>query len=380
MMAGSLQGSLWLILLAGVGDPEPAPALMPQRDRLEADVRLLAGREYSGRSGAGARLAGDRLIERFRGLGLRPGFGDQYSQEFEAGPSQGRNIAGLLPGSDPERSGEWLIVSAHYDHLGVRGGRLYPGADDNASGVAMVLEVARCLAEAPEPPERSILFVLFDREEQGLLGSRAFVQDPPVPLETIRLFITADMLGRSLLGLQPKTLFVMGTEHASGLRSLLDDVPASPPIRVATIGADVLFIDRSDYGPFRVRKIPFLFFTTGQSRVYHTPDDLPETIDYEGLHAATALILRVVARAASVDVLPKWSDQRVPWVEEAETVRDVFRNLLEHRDEVPLSDAQRTSVEGLIDRIDGWVESGSLTPNQRSSMIRTAQWILFSIL
>ena len=377
-MAGSLHVMLVLVLLANGGDPAIEPE--PQPDRLEADVRLLAGPEYEGRRGAGARLVGDLLIDRLRELGLEPGFGDQYSQEFQAGPQSGRNIAGLLPGSDPERSEEWLIVSAHYDHLGVRGGRLYPGADDNASGVAMVLEVARCLTDRPDPPARSILFVLFDFEEQGLLGSRAFVREPPVPMEQIRLFITADMLGRSLLGLELKTLFVMGTEHASGLRALLDDVSGSIPIRVATIGADVLFIDRSDYGPFRIRKIPFLFFTTGQSRVYHTPDDLPETIDYPGLLAATDLILRFVSRAASVAELPEWSDQRVPWVEEAKTVKGVFQSLLEHPDEVPLTVAQRKTIEAMIDRIDGWVQSGTLTPNERSLMIRTAQWILFAIL
>ena len=89
-------------------------------------------------------------------------------------------------------------MSAHYDHLGVRGGVLYPGADDNASGVAMMLEVARSLTAAPDPPRRSLMFIGFDLEEVGLFGSRYFVAHPPVPLEQVVLFITADMIGRAL--------------------------------------------------------------------------------------------------------------------------------------------------------------------------------------
>ena len=99
---------------------------------------------------------------------------------------------------------------------------LYPGADDNASGVAMMLEVARCLAAAPERPRRSVMFVGFDLEEIGLWGSRYFVEHPPVPLERVALFVTADMIGRSLGGVCDPYVFVMGTEHAPGLRPWIE--------------------------------------------------------------------------------------------------------------------------------------------------------------
>ena len=380
-MAGAVPSSFLVFSMILVGDRPAEP--LPDRDRLEADVRLLAGPEYEGRGGDGARAVGDLLASRLETMGLRPGFGDRFIQEFDSLPSGGRNVGAILPGGDPDGDDEWVIVSAHYDHLGLRSGRIFPGADDNASGVAMVLEVARCLrslAEAGHSPSRSILFVFFDREEQGLLGSRAFVRNPPVPIDRIGLFITADMLGRSLLGLLPKTLFVMGTEHASALRPMIAEAAESLPIHVATIGADVLFFDRSDYGPFRLRQVPFLFFTTGQSRVYHTPDDVPETIDYDGLRASATLILGVVERAASADALPGWSSERTPWVDEARTIRRVFRQLLEHPDEVPLSDSQRSTIATLLDRIDGWIAEGTLSPADRFVMIRTAQVILFTIL
>ena len=111
-----------------------------------------------------------------------------------------------------------MIVAAHFDHLGVRRGVLYPGADDNASGVAMMLEVARSIVAGPTPPKRSMMFIGFDLEEIGLFGSRYFVAHPPVPLDKVALFVTADMIGRSLAGVCESHVFVMGTENAPGLR------------------------------------------------------------------------------------------------------------------------------------------------------------------
>ena len=113
-----------------------------------------------------------------------------------------------------------MIVAAHFDHLGVRGGVLYPGADDNASGVAMMLEVARSIVRAPVPPKRSMMFIGFDLEEIGLFGSRYFVAHPPVPLEKVALFVTADMIGRSLAGVCDSHVFVLGTEKCAGLAPL----------------------------------------------------------------------------------------------------------------------------------------------------------------
>ncbi len=121
-------------------------------------------------------------------------------------------------GPIPVLKNEWVIVSAHYDHLGVRGGVLYPGADDNASGVAMMLEVARSMAAQLDPPRRSLMFIGFDLEEIGLFGSRYFVAHPPVRLQQVVLFITADMIGRSMAGVCDDLVFVLGTENAPGLR------------------------------------------------------------------------------------------------------------------------------------------------------------------
>jgi hypothetical protein len=361
---------------SAIGSERPVPELQRLRD----DVFHLASPELEGRKGEGGRIAGEFLIDRLRDLGLEPAFGDRFEQEFTSADLRGRNIAAKLPGSVPDEAEGWLILSAHYDHLGIRGGRVYPGADDNASGVAMVLEVARCLVEGGERPDRGILFVFFDLEEDGLLGSQHFVREPPVPLDEIGLFLTADMLGRSLAGICEGRLFVMGTEHAPGLRPWIEEAAEGLPIKAGVVGADLLAIDRSDYGPFRWRKIPFLFFSTGESPVYHSPDDVPETIDYETLTAATTLIERFVRRAAGRDPLPAWDPEKAPWIGEAEAIGEVLQLLLDHEEQIKIPGAQRFMINGMLSRIDGWVEAGTLSPAQRASMVRVAQIVLFTVL
>ena len=190
-------------------------------------VETLASPEFGGRSGAGGEKTVSYLIDQFRGLKLAPLFEGDY---VAADPRQG---ARHRPGPEcrgtacadrtPKLRDEWVIVAAHFDHLGVRGGRLYPGADDNASGVAMMLEVARTIVQRPNPPKRSMMFIGFDLEEIGLYGSRYFVAHPPVPLDKVVLFVTADMIGRSLAGVCESHVFVIGSENAPGLRPWIDE-------------------------------------------------------------------------------------------------------------------------------------------------------------
>ena len=137
-----------VISRAQCADPPPRP----EQERLKAIVTKLASAEMEGRRGEGARKAAAFLIDEFRRLKLEPLFQGQFVQEIpaaEPGRIQGRNVGAIFRGGRSRTSrDEWVIVSAHYDHLGVRGGVLYPGADDNASGVAMMLEVARSMAAA----------------------------------------------------------------------------------------------------------------------------------------------------------------------------------------------------------------------------------------
>ncbi|MFN0054181.1 MAG: M28 family peptidase, partial [Planctomycetales bacterium] len=160
---------------------------------LRRHVEYLASSELEGRgAGRGKALAARYIRQRFEELGLRPLFPQgSYFQEIPnardgepnvEAPSMGRNIGALLPGRDPDLKDEVIILSAHYDHLGVLGGHVHPGADDNAGSVAMMLEVARALVELPGGTRRTVVFLSCDLEERLLWGSRWFVAHPPFPL------------------------------------------------------------------------------------------------------------------------------------------------------------------------------------------------------
>ncbi len=222
------------------------------------------------------------------------------SRERRPARRSGSNVAACLRGSDPALRDRWIIVSAHFDHLGVREGRLYPGADDNASGVAMMLEVARSLAHSPTPPRRSVMFMGFDLEEAGLFGSRYFVEHcPPVAPRSDRS-VRHRRYDRPLAGrrLRPY-VFVMGTEHA----------PTTPPLDRGG-GPDRAGGRRHDrIGPadpeserlwtVPSRKVPYLFFSTGENPCYHAPTDTAETLDYPKLTAISRIILGVVRASAN---------------------------------------------------------------------------------
>lgn len=376
---------VWIVasvpIVPAAAADEP-PGASARRTRIEGVVATLASPEFAGRRGPEARRSIELLSRRFDELGLAPLFADGYEQPFaarEGGPEVGRNVGGWLEGSDPSRREEWVLVAAHFDHLGVQRGVLFPGADDNASGVAMLLEVAGSLAHGKRP-RRSVAFVAFDREEDGLWGSRHFVAHPPRPLERMRLMLVADMLGRSLGGVCDEFVFVLGSEHVPALRTGIAEAASGLPIRAGVIGSDVLLFDRSDYGPFRLRKLPYLFFTTGESPAYHTPEDRPETIDYGKLEAACTLVERLARLAVDHEELPVWSDPPRHELDEARAVRDVLARILERADELGLKPLQRVWLGAQIRDLGEAIERGGLTDDERRRMVANAQLVLYTIL
>ncbi len=366
--------------------PLPARAVEvdaePNDTRLRPHVAALASPEYQGRRGAGGIKAAEYIVGHFRKLGLEPAFDGKFSQEIparEGNVPMGRNVGAILRGSDPKLRDEWVIVSAHFDHLGQRGEVVYPGADDNASGVAMLLEAARSFVEAKIPPKRSVMFLSFDLEEIGLFGSRYFVEHSPVPLSKIALFMTADMIGRALGGVCESYVFVMGSEHAPGLRPWLDQAAKDQPLKVGLLGSDILLIDRSDYGPFRARKVPFLFFSTGENPLYHSPRDVAETLNYPKLEAISRVMYRVAREAASSENVPVWNATAENPLGEAVAIRDVLRTLLEHRADLKINGIQSQIMTNTLKSLDGILERGVCTPNERLGYIRAARIILISL-
>jgi hypothetical protein len=347
--------------------------------RIRKHVETLASPEYGGRRGEVAEKSRVYLIEAFNALGLEPLFDGSFSQEIpdrDGRPAMGRNVGAKLAGADPKLAGEWVIVAAHFDHLGVRDGVLYPGADDNASAVAMMLEVARCLAADPEKPRRSVMFIGFDLEERGLFGSRYFAEHPPVPLEKVALFVTADMIGRSLAGVGTDFVFVMGTERWPMSRGWIREASEGKPLRVGMIGADLLVIPRSDYGPFRSRQVPFLFFSTGENPCYHTPSDVAETLDYPKAEAISRVVFEVVRRAVHSDARPGWSDPPDNGIEEVRALRMVLRMLRDHGEEMKLGRTTAYVMRKALEMLDAADARGRIEPGERAAVIRMAQVIM----
>jgi hypothetical protein len=383
-----------LFLVAGVAlgltagtlkaqDPGTAASLRPEQARLRDVVKMLASPEFGGRSGAGGEKTVAYLIEEYRRLQLEGLFGGEFTQVIpgkEPGTRIGRNVGAMLRGSDPVLRDQWVIVAAHYDHLGVRGGKVFPGADDNASGVAMMLEVARCIVRAPLPPKRSVMFVGFDLEEAGLFGSRYFVAHSPVPLDQIALFITADMIGRALAGVCDDHVFVLGTEHAPKLRPWIEEAGRGRPLIVGLLGSDLLVLNRSDYGPFRSRSIPFLFFTTGENPCYHTPQDTADTLNYPKLTSIAELIHQVVVKALSAPELPHWQTVPDNPLAEAVTIRDVLRLLSKNSARLKFGIAQLFVINNTLSLLEEIVARGTITPEERSRVIQGARIVLFTVL
>lgn len=374
----------------------PIPHLLPTftSDFLPQDVRphveYLASPDQQGRPGGHAHAAAEYILEHFKNAGLQPMFpGEEgsparYIQDIPNSDKDGqkrvmgRNLGAILPGSDPKLRHEVIILSAHYDHLGVRGGEIFAGADDNASGVAMLLEVAKQLAAQDVAPRRTIAFVAFDLEERMLFGSQWFAAHMPWKQEDVALFLTADMIGRSLGDLNLPAVFVLGSEHAPHLKSVLDSVGEPEGLEVARLGIDLIGT-RSDYGPFRDRKIPFLFFSTGQSDVYHTPRDIPETLDYEKLARVSGLIQNIVVASANDDVRPAWTDDLAPNLDEARTLNRISARLLHEAEERRLGAVQLITIRQAHSRTAGILLRGQMSSSERNWLVRLSQMMLLSV-
>ena len=242
------------------------------------------------------------------------------------------NVVGILPGSDPRLKDEAIVLGAHYDHLGRGGegslapreGEIHHGADDNASGVAGLIELARMLSTQNQKPRRTIVFIAFSGEEEGLIGSSYYVNHPVVPLQNTVAMINMDMIGR----LKERKLIVGGIGTAQEWRSMVDadnsvqgmTVSLNAPRReiVATgkgpivLGANgqpvvtmdptkqfFLTLNEDGYGPsdhssFYAKQIPVLFLWTGNHDDYHKPSDTADKINYEGEARIVSFVERIV--------------------------------------------------------------------------------------
>ncbi len=241
--------------------------------QLLRDIQTLSGDDMEGRSADRPTMqkARDYVEKRLRESGLSP-----TRQEFEIkqrGTTEvlkGLNVVGQIKGK--KAPDKYIIITAHYDHDGIRGGEIYNGADDNASGTAALFAIASYFKK--NQPDHSLIFVAFDAEERGLLGARHFVSNLPVKKESILLNTNMDMISRSDKG----ELYAVGTCHYPQLKPALEAAAKKSTIKLLTghddpkLGRDD-WTSQSDHAAFHREKIPFIYFGVEDHKDYHRPTD-----------------------------------------------------------------------------------------------------------
>jgi len=222
--------------------------------------------------------------------------------------------------------------------------------------------------------------VAFDFEESLLWGSRWFIGHPPIPIENIKLCITADMIGRSLGGLGLPTVFVLGAEHSDTVRTSLSETPVPHELEIAQLGADMIGT-RSDYGSFRDQEIPFLFFSTGEHPDYHRPTDTPDRIDYPKATRIIEFITNLVRRLGNTPEELKWQISVYQKLEEARAVNRVTEQLMlaDEQGKIKLSATQRFFVSQVKSKTAYMVKREKVSDEERKWVARTAQLLLISV-
>jgi hypothetical protein len=283
------------VLVAGVTGCAPATPVSAQLEtqldsvRLLRDLSVLADDSMAGRATGtpGAARARAFLTSSLQRDGIAPVV-PGYVQTFRWSRGTGENVLALVPGSDPSER-ELIFVTAHYDHLGIRDGQIFNGADDNASGTAALLEIARRLRA--EPLRHTVVLAFFDAEEAGMQGSRALVADPPAPLDSVALDVNLDMVART-----NGVLWAAGAYHAPALRPVLDELASEAPVELRLghdrpRSAEDDWTNASDHAAFHHVGIPFVYFGVEDHPDYHRESDEVDKIDPGEFVASVRTIL-----------------------------------------------------------------------------------------
>lgn len=245
-----------------------------QKENLRKDVYALSSDAFEGRKVGtpGGKAAREYIIAQLDSLSL-----DYSIQEFSEG--MGKNVIALIEAGNPLFKDEYILIGAHYDHLGVRNGKIYNGADDNASGSAVLLQLARLFKANKDKLDRNIIFVWFDAEEIGLVGSEYYASYPLCvnKREEIKLMINLDMVGWYKNG----SLKIAGVKMLKGWETIFNQTERNIHIDVSDF--EKSFFTDSDHSSFASKEIPAITMTTGTKSPYHKPEDDAELIDYDGM-------------------------------------------------------------------------------------------------
>ena len=298
-----------------------------QEDMRQA-VEYLASQELGGRYPAtiGDTLASEFIVGKLRGLKLKPVVKGKkkigYYHDFTYGKTVEEertihNIIAVLPGKDKRLKNEYIVVGSHYDHLGLGGQNsgsrrpdtlgVHPGADDNASGDAVVLELAKYFKK--ERAKRSIIFAFFGAEEQGLIGSKQFLEwmkqddakriNLPADKKGIVAMVNLDMVGRMRDG----AMSVSGTGTSSQFKTMAEKAAEQTNVQISCTPDGY---GPSDHASFVAQEIPVLFLTTGGHMEYHTPNDVPSTLNYDGMQQTLDFSKLLITQIANMPTTPDY--------------------------------------------------------------------------
>ena len=297
-----------------------------KQDDMRKAVEYLASQELGGRypATAGDTLASEYIARELRSLKLKPIVKEKkkkgFYHDFTYGKTEKRtthNIIAVLPGKDKHLRNEYIVVGSHYDHLGLGGEgsgsrrpdtiAVHPGADDNASGDAVVLQLAKYFKKVRQP--RSIIFAFFGAEEQGLVGSKFFLEwmnhddkkriNLPSDRKDIVAMVNLDMVGR----MRDKAMSVSGTGTSSGFKAIVESIAEQTGLHVTCIADGY---GPSDHASFVAAEIPVLFLTTGGHMEYHTPGDVPSTLNYDGMQQTLEFTQKLITRLAEMPETPDY--------------------------------------------------------------------------
>lgn len=354
---------IWLmcLLLAAQEDPKEV------QERLKAAVSHLASDDMKGRRAGSpeGEKAARWMAEQMEKIGLKKGTPDGFLQPFKIKQdgSDAFNAVGLLEGT----SDEFVVLGCHHDHLGVKNGAVHNGADDNASGCAVLLEVARACIAAKVKPRRGILFCSFDAEERLLGGSRHFVESGLYDLSKVAAMVCLDMMGGNFFPRDTRSLYALGAENSPEIREVLRRIPAVDGLDVRPLGVNLIeplgeIYARSDYGSFRLKKVPFVFFSTGQPWTYHRPEDDVERLNFVKMEKGARFVRQTVLELASLDGRPRYVKQQGLAVGDLKALSETVKRVLEHPGDLELTDEEVAGLQAGVARLDEIVKAGAIGP------------------
>ena len=304
------------------------PTYAQKQDVMKQTVEYLASQELGGRFPAtvGDTLASEFIVSQLSSLKLKPIVKGKkkiaYFQDFTYGKTKEQertthNIIAVLPGKDKQLRHEYIVVGSHYDHLGLGGQNsgsrrpdtlgVHPGADDNASGDAVVLELAKYFKK--ERTKRSVIFAFFGAEEQGLIGSKNFLEwmkkddaqriNLPADKKGIVAMVNLDMVGR----MRDNAMSVSGTGTSSEFKAMAEAAAEQTKLNISCTPDGY---GPSDHASFVAQEIPVLFLTTGGHMEYHTPDDVPSTLNYDGMQQTLDFSKSLITQIANMPTTPDY--------------------------------------------------------------------------